>query len=74
MELNAQKVLTEPTTTALDEQTLGNEHPQQINRAVAFHALKDQLLALLYSERPVEEVIKSSSGFSWDRPAVSDST
>src|SRR5436309_3483461 len=31
MELNAQKVLTEPTTTALDEQTLGNEHPQQIN-------------------------------------------
>src|SRR6266567_9369374 len=52
MELNAQTVLTEPTTTGLDEQTLGNEHPQQINYAVAFHALKDQLLALLYIERP----------------------
>src|SRR6266704_221385 len=55
---NVETVLTEPTTTALNEQTLGNEHPQQINHAVAFHALKDQLLALLYSDRPVEEVIE----------------
>jgi len=55
---NVETVLTEPTTTALNEQTLGNEHPQQINHAVAFHALKDQLLALLYSDRPLEEVIE----------------
>lgn len=55
---NVETVLTEPTTTAIKEQTLGNEHPQQINHAVAFHALKDQLLALLYSDRPVEEVIE----------------
>ena len=55
---NVETVLTGPTTTVIKEQTLGNEHPQQINHAVAFHALKDQLLALLYSDRPVEEVIE----------------
>src|SRR6266851_2238747 len=55
---NVETVLTGPTTTALQEPSLGQEHPQQINHAVAFHALKDQLLALLYSDYPVEEVIE----------------
>jgi hypothetical protein len=55
---NIETVLTGPTTTALDEQSLGRERPQQLNHAVAFHALKDQVLALLYSDRPVEEVIQ----------------
>jgi len=55
---NVETVLTGPTSTALKEHSLGNEHSQQINHAVAFHALKDQLMALLYSDRPVEEVIE----------------
>jgi len=56
---NVETVLTAPTTTAFEQQALGHKHPKQINHAVAFHALKDQLLALLYSDRPVEEVIEN---------------
>ena len=29
-----------------------------MNRAVAYHALKDQLLELLYSELPIEAVVQ----------------
>ena len=55
---NLETVLTEPTTTALEQESLGHSPPKQINHAVAFHALKDQLLALLYSDRPVEEIFQ----------------
>ena len=55
---NVETVLTGPTATVLKEQTVGHDYPKQLNHAVAFHALKDQLLALLYSDRPVEEVIE----------------
>src|SRR3989454_12428689 len=43
---------------ALREQSAGDKHPKQVNRAVAYHALKDQLLDLLYSELPVEQVVE----------------
>jgi len=55
---NVETVLTGPSATALKEQTAGHQHPKQLNRAVTFHALKDQMLALLHSNRPVEEVVE----------------
>ena len=55
---NLETVLTGVTTSALKEQTLEQANPKQINRAVSFHALKDQLLALLYSDIPAEQVIE----------------
>lgn len=54
---NLESVLTGPATAALKEHSDGHRHPKQVNRAVAFHALKDQLLELLYSDTPVEMVI-----------------
>ena len=40
------------------EQRVEEHQPRQVNHAVAFHALKDQLLELLYSEVPIETVVK----------------
>ena len=55
---NLETVLTGATTAALKEQTREQANPKQVNRAVSFHALKDHLLALLYSDIPAEQVIE----------------
>lgn len=54
---NLESVLTPPTATALREQSAEHRHPKQVNQAVAYHALKYQLLELLYSDTPVEVVL-----------------
>lgn len=54
---NLESVLTASTDAALQMQSTDHEHPKQVNRAVSFHALKDQLLPLLYSDLPAEAVI-----------------
>lgn len=54
---NLERVLTRPTATALAEQRSEGQPPQQVNQAVAYHALKFQLLELLYSDTPVEVVL-----------------
>ena len=55
---NLESVLTETVGQVLREQSAGEHHPRQVNHAVAFHALKDQLLELLYSEVPIETVVE----------------
>lgn len=55
---NLESVLTEPTGQVLREQSAADRHPRQVNHAVAFHALKDQLLELLYREVPIETVVE----------------
>ena len=55
---NLESLLTEPASVAVQEHSLEHEHPKQINRAGAYHALKDQLLALLYSDLPAERVLQ----------------
>ena len=55
---NLESVLTANTNTALQEQSRAHEQPKQVNRAVSFHALKHELLPLLYSDAPVEDVIQ----------------
>lgn len=55
---NLETVLAEPVETQVREASSEDEHPKQVNRAVALHALKDQLLALLYSDIPTEQVIE----------------
>jgi len=55
---NLESLLTEPASVALQESSVEHEHPKQINRAGAYHALKDQLLALLYSDLPAETVLQ----------------
>lgn len=54
---NLESVLTADSDAALQTQSSDHDHPKQVNRAVSFHALKDQLLPLLYSDLPAEAVI-----------------
>lgn len=54
---NLESVLTASTDAALQDQSAHLAHPSHVNRAVSFHALKDQLLPLLYSDLPIEVVV-----------------
>jgi hypothetical protein len=54
---NLETVLTAPSAARLAEHSDANQQPKQINRAVTFHALKDQVLALLYSDTAADQVL-----------------
>jgi hypothetical protein len=55
---NLETALSEPARQALGRDSAEHKHPKQINRAVAFHALKDRMLDLLYSDLPTPTVIE----------------
>jgi hypothetical protein len=54
---NLESVLSEPTQAALREQSTPQTQPRQVNRSNSYHALKDQVLDLLYRDIPVPIVI-----------------
>ena len=65
---NLESVLTASTDAALQAVSADHEHPKQVNRAGSFHALKDQLLPLLYSDLPAEVVIAKLQQWFADSP------
>jgi hypothetical protein len=54
---NLESLLSEPTQTTLDKQATSQVHPRQVNRSNSYHALKDQMLDLLYRDIPAAQVI-----------------
>jgi hypothetical protein len=54
---NLESLLTRPAQATLEQRTMQEQHPKQLNRADAYHALKSQLLDLLYSDLPAEKII-----------------
>jgi hypothetical protein len=54
---NLESVLTASTENALQKDSSCHAYPKQVNRAVSFHALKHELLRLLYSKQPIEQVL-----------------
>jgi hypothetical protein len=54
---NLESLLTRPAATVVTEGAAEHQHPKQVNRANSYHALKEQLLELLYSDIPAEAVI-----------------
>jgi len=54
---NLETVLSEPTQAALTERSTPQTQPLQVNRSNSYHALKLQVLDLLYSDIPVGQVI-----------------
>lgn len=54
---NLESVLSEPAQAVLAEGAKAQALPLQINRSVSYHALKEQLLELLYRDIPAAEVI-----------------
>jgi hypothetical protein len=55
---NLETALTAQSRASLATYSTGDSKPKQINRAVTFHALKDQVLALLASDTPAERVLE----------------
>ena len=54
---NLESVLSEPAQAALSQQSSPETQPRQVNRSNSYHALKDQVLDLLYREVPIPIVI-----------------
>jgi len=54
---NLESVLSEPTQAALTERSAPQTQPLQVNRSTSYHALKLQVLDLLYSDIPVRQVL-----------------
>jgi len=65
---NLESLLTRPAQEAVQASTTEDQHPKQINRADAYHALKDQLLPLLYSDIPAATVIQKLQRLFLGRP------
>ena len=55
---NLESLLSEPAQAALDQRNMPEVQAVQVNRSVSYHALKDHLLNLLYTNTPAEEVIE----------------
>jgi len=55
---NLETILVEPTDAQMREQSLAHKNARQVNQAVAFHAVKEELIELLYSDTPLEQVIE----------------
>jgi len=55
---NLETILVEPSNAQMRRDSLEDKSRKQVNRAVTFHALKDQLIELLYSNVPTERVIE----------------
>ena len=55
---NLETVITRPAQARLAETDAQRKHPARVNHAVSFHAIKSQVIDLLMSRKPVEEVLK----------------
>ncbi len=54
---NLETVITRPAQQRLKQKDSQRKFPVQVNRAVAFHAIKSQILELLTSRKPVQEIL-----------------
>ncbi|HYG35389.1 MAG TPA: IS4 family transposase [Clostridia bacterium] len=54
---NLESLLTQPAQQQLDERSAHRQAPLQVNRAVAYHTLKLELLDLLAGDEPAERVV-----------------
>jgi hypothetical protein len=54
---NLESLLSQEVQEELSKADGERKHPLQVNRAVSYHALKEQILNLLYKDTPVDEAI-----------------
>ena len=52
-----ESILTDEAQAQLDERTVTNRHPQSVNRAVSFNAIKNNLLDLFYKEPDIDVLL-----------------
>lgn len=68
---NLESVLTRPVQEQLEAKTKSLENPQQVNRAVSFHAIKSQLVALILSKEPIPQTIAKLQQLFLGNPVIS---
>jgi len=54
---NLESVLSQPVQSALSQRHGPEVHPRQVNHSVCYHALKDQVLNLLYRDLPAPQIL-----------------
>ena len=54
---NLESVLIAPANQQLKEHSATLQHPQQVNHAVSFHAIKSHIIALLTSQQPLPQIV-----------------
>ena len=65
---NLETLLMQPAQKAIEQDRRPEQDPKQINQADAYHALKDQLLPLLYSQNPAQQVVEKLQRLFLARP------
>jgi hypothetical protein len=65
---NLESLLTRPAQTVIEENSGQDQPPKQLNRSDTYHALKDQLIELLYSDTPAERIIGKLQRLFLSRP------
>jgi hypothetical protein len=55
---NLEAVLIGGTNAELQKESSEHKNRKQVNEAVAFHAIKEELIELLYSNTPVDQVLE----------------
>lgn len=55
---NVESLLSQEAQEDLSAKDAGRQYPAQVNRAVSYHALKERMLDLLWSKRPIEKVLE----------------
>jgi hypothetical protein len=65
---NVETLLSQEAQEQLSAQDQGRQYPAQVNRAVSYHALKERMLDLLWSERPLEKVLEEMQRWMQSNP------
>ena len=55
---NVESVLSQEAQEELSAHDATRQYPAQVNRAVSYHALKERMLDLLWSRRPIQQVLE----------------
>jgi hypothetical protein len=55
---NVESLLSQQAQEQLSAEDASRHYPAQVNRAVSYHALKERMLELLWSDRPTVEVLQ----------------
>lgn len=55
---NLESLLSQEAQEELSARDATRQYPAQVNRAVSYHALKERMLDLLWSQRPLQEVLQ----------------
>lgn len=65
---NLESLLSQEAQEELSAQDAGRQYPAQVNRAVSYHALKERMLDLLWSQRPIQKVLEEMQRWMQSNP------